>query len=45
VVHARDPQRARSLHALTGRGADLVVGDLADRDAVRRLAAEAEGIT
>ncbi|MFG3204090.1 SDR family NAD(P)-dependent oxidoreductase [Streptomyces sp. NPDC048192] len=43
VVHARNPQRARSLDDLTGRGADLVVGDLADRDAVRRLAAEVEG--
>ncbi|WP_330337325.1 SDR family NAD(P)-dependent oxidoreductase [Streptomyces sp. NBC_00557] len=43
VVHARNPQRARSLDALTGRGADLVVGDLADRDAVRRLAAEVDG--
>ncbi|MEU7300235.1 SDR family NAD(P)-dependent oxidoreductase [Streptomyces sp. NPDC007206] len=42
VVHARNPQRARSLDALVGRGADLVVGDLAERDAVRRLAAEVD---
>ncbi|MEU2924123.1 SDR family NAD(P)-dependent oxidoreductase [Streptomyces sp. NPDC007251] len=42
VVHARNPQRARGLDDLVGRGADLVVGDLAERDAVRRLAAEVD---
>jgi len=40
VVHARNRQRAAALDPLVGRGADLVVGDLADRDAVRRIAAE-----
>ncbi|QYX75843.1 SDR family NAD(P)-dependent oxidoreductase [Streptomyces akebiae] len=40
VVHARNPERARALHLLVGRGAGLVVADLTDRDAVRRIAAE-----
>jgi NAD(P)-dependent dehydrogenase (short-subunit alcohol dehydrogenase family) len=40
VVHARNPQRAASLTALAGRGAQLVIGDLSERDAVRRIAAE-----
>ncbi|MFF7649931.1 SDR family NAD(P)-dependent oxidoreductase [Streptomyces sp. NPDC007983] len=40
VVHARNPQRATALDPLVGRGADLVVADLTDRDAVRRIAAE-----
>jgi NAD(P)-dependent dehydrogenase (short-subunit alcohol dehydrogenase family) len=40
VVHARTPQRASALEALVDRGADLVIGDFADRDAVRRVAAE-----
>jgi NAD(P)-dependent dehydrogenase (short-subunit alcohol dehydrogenase family) len=40
VVHARNPQRAAALSALVDRGAELVVGDFADRDAVRRIAAE-----
>jgi NAD(P)-dependent dehydrogenase (short-subunit alcohol dehydrogenase family) len=40
VVHARSDQRAAALGALTEQGADLVVGDLADRDAVRRIADE-----
>ncbi|MGC0328368.1 NAD(P)-dependent dehydrogenase (short-subunit alcohol dehydrogenase family) [Streptomyces sp. SAI-170] len=40
VVHARNEQRAAALDELTDRGADLVVGDFADRDAVRRIAAE-----
>lgn len=40
VVHARNRQRAAALDALVGRGAHLVVGDFADRDAVRHIAAE-----
>jgi NAD(P)-dependent dehydrogenase (short-subunit alcohol dehydrogenase family) len=40
VVHARSRERAVALGALVDRGADLVIGDLADRDAVRRVAAE-----
>ena len=40
VVHARNPERAGSLRALVDRGADLVVGDFTDRDAVRRIAVE-----
>jgi NAD(P)-dependent dehydrogenase (short-subunit alcohol dehydrogenase family) len=40
VVHARTPQRASALDALVDRGAELVIGDFADRDAVRRVAAE-----
>ncbi|MET9434929.1 SDR family NAD(P)-dependent oxidoreductase [Streptomyces sp. NPDC006551] len=40
VVHARNEERAASLHALVDRGADIVVGDFTERDAVRRVAAE-----
>jgi NAD(P)-dependent dehydrogenase (short-subunit alcohol dehydrogenase family) len=40
VVHARNPGRAASLSDLVDRGARLVVGDFADRDAVRTVAAE-----
>ncbi|WP_042377560.1 SDR family NAD(P)-dependent oxidoreductase [Streptacidiphilus melanogenes] len=40
VVHARSQERAASLDALVGRGAGIVVGDFADREAVRRCAAE-----
>jgi NAD(P)-dependent dehydrogenase (short-subunit alcohol dehydrogenase family) len=40
VVHARNQERAASLDSLVGRGADLVVGDFTERDAVRRIAAE-----
>lgn len=40
VVHARNGERAANLDALVDRGAGLVVGDFADRDAVRRIAAE-----
>jgi NAD(P)-dependent dehydrogenase (short-subunit alcohol dehydrogenase family) len=40
VVHARDSDRATVLQPLVDRGASLVVGDLTDRDAVRRIAAE-----
>ncbi|MDX3729398.1 SDR family NAD(P)-dependent oxidoreductase [Streptomyces caniscabiei] len=40
VVHARSPRRAAALDALVARGAHLVVGDFAERDAVRRIAAE-----
>ncbi|MET8579062.1 SDR family NAD(P)-dependent oxidoreductase [Streptomyces sp. NPDC005012] len=43
VVHARDEGRARDLAPLTARGARLVVGDLTDRDAVRRIADELNG--
>jgi NAD(P)-dependent dehydrogenase (short-subunit alcohol dehydrogenase family) len=40
VVHARNDERAVNLEALVERGADLVIGDFADRDAVQRVAAE-----
>lgn len=40
VVHARNEERATGLRPLQERGAGLVVADLADRDQVRRLAAE-----
>ena len=40
VVHARSQHRAAALDALVDRGAELVVGDFANRDDVRRIAAE-----
>jgi NAD(P)-dependent dehydrogenase (short-subunit alcohol dehydrogenase family) len=40
VVHARNQKRATSLDALVDRGAGIVVGDFAERDAVLRVAAE-----
>ncbi|WP_411150148.1 SDR family NAD(P)-dependent oxidoreductase [Streptomyces sp. A30] len=40
VVHARNRERAPGLDALVERGAHMVVGDFAERDAVRRIAAE-----
>ncbi|WP_425839874.1 SDR family NAD(P)-dependent oxidoreductase [Streptomyces fractus] len=40
VVHARNLQRAADLTPLVDRGGHVVVGDFADRDAVRRIAAE-----
>ena len=40
VLHARTEERAAGLEQLVDRGADLVIGDLADREAVRRMAAE-----
>ncbi|MDQ0771862.1 NAD(P)-dependent dehydrogenase (short-subunit alcohol dehydrogenase family) [Streptomyces aurantiacus] len=40
VVHARNPQRARALDPLVGRGADLVVADFTDPGAVRHIATE-----
>lgn len=40
VVHARNPGRAADLSDLVDRGAHVVVGDFADRDAVRAVAAE-----
>lgn len=43
VVHARNPKRAATLGPLVDRGADLVVGDLVERDAVRDIAAELNG--
>lgn len=39
VVHARSADRAAALGPLTDRGAQIVVADLADRDAVRDMAA------
>jgi NAD(P)-dependent dehydrogenase (short-subunit alcohol dehydrogenase family) len=39
-VHARNQQRAAALDALIGRGADIVVGDFTDREAVRSVAAQ-----
>jgi NAD(P)-dependent dehydrogenase (short-subunit alcohol dehydrogenase family) len=40
VVHARNQQRAASLRPMAGRRGQVVIGDLTDRDAVRRIAAE-----
>ncbi|SMQ21422.1 NAD(P)-dependent dehydrogenase, short-chain alcohol dehydrogenase family [Streptomyces sp. Ag82_O1-12] len=40
VVHARSEERAAVLGELADRGAHLVVGDFAERDAVRRVADE-----
>ncbi|WP_306739483.1 SDR family NAD(P)-dependent oxidoreductase [Arthrobacter sp. B0490] len=40
VAHARTEDRAEALAALTARGVELVVGDLEDRDAVARIAAD-----
>jgi NAD(P)-dependent dehydrogenase (short-subunit alcohol dehydrogenase family) len=40
IVHARNQERAAILDPLVNRGADLVVADFTDRDAVRRAAAE-----
>lgn len=40
VVHARNQERAAVLGELAGRGAHLVVGDFAERDAVQRVADE-----
>jgi NAD(P)-dependent dehydrogenase (short-subunit alcohol dehydrogenase family) len=40
VVHARNPSRAAALRQLVDRGAQLVVGDFSDRNAVRGIAAE-----
>jgi NAD(P)-dependent dehydrogenase (short-subunit alcohol dehydrogenase family) len=43
VVHARNRERAGTLDALLARGADLVIGDFADRDEVRRVAVDLDG--
>ncbi|MFI8308268.1 SDR family NAD(P)-dependent oxidoreductase [Streptomyces sp. NPDC085927] len=40
VVHARNEERAAGVQGLVDRGAGLVLGDFADRDVVRRIAAE-----
>jgi NAD(P)-dependent dehydrogenase (short-subunit alcohol dehydrogenase family) len=40
VVHARNQDRAAGLEPLLVRGADLVLGDFTDRDALRRIAVE-----
>ncbi|MFD7631242.1 SDR family NAD(P)-dependent oxidoreductase [Streptomyces sp. NPDC059851] len=40
VVHARNRERAAALDGLVERGADLVVGDFTERNAVVRVAAE-----
>lgn len=39
IVHARNQDRAATLAPLMNRGADLIVADFTDRDAVRRVAA------
>lgn len=43
VVHARNRDRAASLESLTDRGADLVIGDFTDREAVRGMASQLNG--
>ena len=43
VVHARNEERAAAIRDLVDRGADIVLGDFTDRDAVRRIAAELNG--
>ncbi|MFD8413930.1 SDR family NAD(P)-dependent oxidoreductase [Streptomyces sp. NPDC059650] len=40
VVHARNEDRAAALSRLVARGADIVVGDFTERDAVVRIADE-----
>ncbi|MFC8425491.1 SDR family NAD(P)-dependent oxidoreductase [Streptomyces sp. NPDC057236] len=40
VAHARNEERAVALDTLAARGARVVVGDLTDRDAVRRITDE-----
>jgi NAD(P)-dependent dehydrogenase (short-subunit alcohol dehydrogenase family) len=40
VVHARNPDRAETLAPVLDRGADLIVADFTDRNAVRRVAGE-----
>ncbi|MFJ5730669.1 SDR family NAD(P)-dependent oxidoreductase [Streptomyces paradoxus] len=40
VVHARNQERVAALDPLAARGAHVVVGDFAERDAVRRVAEE-----
>jgi NAD(P)-dependent dehydrogenase (short-subunit alcohol dehydrogenase family) len=40
IVHARNEDRAATLAPLVDRGADLIVADFTDRDAVRRVAAK-----
>ncbi|WP_159616238.1 SDR family NAD(P)-dependent oxidoreductase [Arthrobacter zhaoguopingii] len=40
IVHARTADRAAHLRHLTDQGAGIVIGDFADRDAVRHIAAE-----
>jgi NAD(P)-dependent dehydrogenase (short-subunit alcohol dehydrogenase family) len=40
VLHARNPKRAADLGALHDRAAQTVIGDLNDRDAIQRMAAE-----
>ncbi|WP_159803092.1 SDR family NAD(P)-dependent oxidoreductase [Arthrobacter zhaoguopingii] len=40
IVHARNADRAAHLRPLTDQGAGIVIGDFADRDAVRHIAAE-----
>ncbi|MGW5345160.1 SDR family NAD(P)-dependent oxidoreductase [Streptomyces sp. HUAS TT3] len=40
VVHARNEDRAAALSGLVARGADIVVGDFTERDAVVRIADE-----
>jgi NAD(P)-dependent dehydrogenase (short-subunit alcohol dehydrogenase family) len=43
IVHARNTARAAAISALTDRGADLIIADLADRQAVMDAAAELDG--
>jgi NAD(P)-dependent dehydrogenase (short-subunit alcohol dehydrogenase family) len=40
IVHARNTGRAAHLRPLSDHGAGIVIGDFADRDAVRRIATE-----
>jgi len=40
IVHARNADRAKHLRPLTEQGASIVIGDFADRGAVRSIAAE-----
>ncbi|MFJ3210498.1 SDR family NAD(P)-dependent oxidoreductase [Streptomyces flaveolus] len=40
VAHARNPERATALEPLISRGADVVVADFTDRNAVERITAE-----
>lgn len=43
IAHARSTERAAAISDLTARGADLVIADLADRQAVEEAVAELDG--
>jgi len=44
VVHVRGPQRLRAVDDLLARGAEVVVGDLADAEETRKVAAQVNAL-